>query len=117
MNTSRGETIAETLIALLISSVGLMMLASMIAAGARLISESRQKYAAYYEKNNIVAEQADDGAAMTVTISPAAVGDADTIKTTEVEVIGFRNETMERTPVISYRSELSSGDEPGGGTP
>ena len=47
-----GETIAEVLIALLISSLALVMLASMISATQSMVSKSKTKMDEYYAANN-----------------------------------------------------------------
>lgn len=50
-----GETIAETLIALLISALALTMLAGAIGAAARVVTRSENKMQAYYQANNALA--------------------------------------------------------------
>ena len=52
LRSKRGETIAETLIAVLIAAVALVLLASLITTSSKLIRESRDKLDAYYTKNN-----------------------------------------------------------------
>ena len=47
-----GETISEVLIALLISSLGLVMLASLITASSRTIGRSREALEAYYSESS-----------------------------------------------------------------
>ena len=48
LKSRAGETISEVLIALLISSLGLVMLAAMITASARTITKSREVLETYY---------------------------------------------------------------------
>ena len=51
IKTQSGESIAEVLIALLISSLALVMLASMISSTLRLVKTSENKMDAYYAAN------------------------------------------------------------------
>ena len=52
LNKNKGETISEVLVALLISSLALVMLASMISATSKMIIKSKEKMTYYYEANN-----------------------------------------------------------------
>ena len=52
MKYQAGETIAEVLVALLISSLALVMLASMISSTQSMVAKSEQKMNAYYDVNN-----------------------------------------------------------------
>ena len=47
-----GETIGETLVALLISSLALVMLAGTITAASSIIRNSKDKMDSYYKQNN-----------------------------------------------------------------
>ncbi len=57
LREQKGESIAEVLVALLISAVALVMLASMINASARLVTDSRKKMAKYYAANEFLTKQ------------------------------------------------------------
>lgn len=50
----KGDSIAEVLIALLISSLALVMLAAMITASANIITNSKTKMNDYYEEINVL---------------------------------------------------------------
>ena len=54
LKSYRGETIAEVLIALLISSIALVMLASMISATVNLVTKSKEKMKDYYKANSVL---------------------------------------------------------------
>ena len=56
-----GETIAEVLVALLISSVALVMLASMIASTTNMVTQSKSKMEAYYAANEELEKQISAG--------------------------------------------------------
>lgn len=49
----RGESIAETLIGLLISSLALVMLAGAVSSAANIVKNSRQAMRDYYESGDI----------------------------------------------------------------
>ncbi len=89
-----GESIGETLIALLISSVALMMLASMISSTVSLVTKSETKMNTYYEENTKL-ENPGSGEPMTITISDGA--------DTEVKesVAYMKNNTFNKI-VVSY---------------
>ncbi len=56
-----GETIAETLIALLVSALALVMLAGAIGTAARVVTTSENTMQAYYLANNDLATPGDSG--------------------------------------------------------
>ncbi len=60
LRSRRGDSIAEVLVALLISAVALVMLASMIADSSRLILRSRDRMAEYDAANNALAVMSAD---------------------------------------------------------
>lgn len=64
-----GETFAETLIALLISSLALVMLAAAISASSRIVTTSRTTLTAYYADENSLAMRAGSASATTITLS------------------------------------------------
>ena len=49
-----GETIAETLVALLISALALTMLAASISAASHMVTLSKEKLEKYYNANNLI---------------------------------------------------------------
>ena len=63
-----GETISEVLIALLISSLALVMLATMISATQNMVSTSKSKMTEYYEKNEDLENLTSSENKLTVTI-------------------------------------------------
>lgn len=52
LQSKRGESLAEVLVALLVSTAGIMMLAGMITSATNMISKSRNAMNDYYERNN-----------------------------------------------------------------
>lgn len=52
LGSSSGESISETLVALLISALALVMLAGVIAASSRIVTRSRESMSTYYDNCN-----------------------------------------------------------------
>lgn len=64
-----GETIAEVLVALLISSVALIMLASMISSTNSMVTKSKNTMKAYYEANENLEKLQGSEDSIIITIS------------------------------------------------
>lgn len=74
LRSKAGETIAETLIALLISALALMMLAGAIAAANRIITRSDEVMHNYYEANDVMIQKPSTSVSNShVSVSPAVV--------------------------------------------
>ena len=93
-----GETIAEVLVALLISSVALVMLAGMIASTTSMVTQSKSKMEDYYEANETLETQTETtGPSFSIQIS-----DEDNAIDVQVEKLpGFKNEILGKT-VYAY---------------
>ena len=93
-----GETIAEVLVALLISSVALVMLAGMIASTTSMVTQSKSKMEKYYEANEKLETQTETtGPSFSIQIS-------DENNTIDVQVgtlPGYKNEILGKT-VYAY---------------
>ena len=94
-----GETLTETLVALLIAALALTMLAGMISSTTRIVTQSKATMKTYYEENNQVAKQVAPEASATIILAPN-VG-MDGAKDYSVSV--YLNNTLGNTPVVSYR--------------
>ena len=57
LSSQAGESIGETLVALLISALALVMLAGAVSSGMRIVTNSKEKMNVYYQVNNAVAER------------------------------------------------------------
>ena len=99
INSQAGETIAEVLVALLISSVALVMLAGMIASTTNLVTRSKSKMEAYYKANERLEKQ-DETADVSFSIQ---ISDEDNtvISVQTVNIPGFKNEVLGK-PVYAY---------------
>ncbi len=72
LRSRRGESIAEVLVAMLISAVALVMLASMIASSGRMIRRSRESMENYDAANNVLASMPDTVPAAVKTVTKAS---------------------------------------------
>ena len=59
-SSKAGESIGETLVALLISALALVMLAGAVSAGMRVVTRSKDKMEVYYKVNNAVVAHEDN---------------------------------------------------------
>lgn len=104
-----GDSIAEVLVALLISAVALVMLASMISASASLIERSKATMAQYYAVNNALTLQADgDDALAEVKEGSAVFKDKDDTPVLNVAVFYRANEQVKAHPVFAYWKKVTT---------
>ena len=100
-----GETLTETLVALLIAAIAITMLASMIMTSTEMIQRSKNAFDAYYAQNNVLSEHPSDGG--TGATAKLVSGGGGTIQlendSDEVAVKIYENsEAPSKTPVVSY---------------
>lgn len=106
-----GESIAETLIALLISCAGLIMLIYMLTGGINMVVKSRDTLSKYYDRNNTVAAQEEGGEEVKLTLTVTDPGLTDHFSSQKFNALLFTNDTISKTPVYSYRA-AEEGDGP-----
>ena len=114
IKSNSGESIAETLVAVLIAAVGLLMLAGTINAASNLITKSQNTLNRYYEANNKV-ESRDSS----VKVKVSAVASFSVIKDQSLaidpeDVTLYENDTLSKH-VIAYEliqktTEAKTGD-------
>ncbi len=68
LSGKKGDSIAEVLIALLISSLALVMLAAMINSSDNMITYSKKKMSAYYSESAAFASPNVDGSQVTIAV-------------------------------------------------
>ena len=103
LKSRTGESIGESLAALLIASVALVMLAGMLTTTFRLTANSKNIVGDYYADNRILAVQTEaDGSAGTVylRVTEDTPGLSDEI---EYPVLFFDNKNS-KTPLYAYHS-------------
>ena len=69
LRSRAGETLTETLVALLVAVIALAILAGMIMSSSNLIRNSRTRFDSYYEGNNALSSLENTVAGASVTIS------------------------------------------------
>ena len=103
-----GETIAETLVALLVSSIGLLMLAGMLNGSTMMIVRTRKTVGSYYAGNNKLEEKSGDPSG---TVNMVFRDEEGKIREEAFPVVYYVNRTIGKRPVISYRPEIQ-GEQP-----
>lgn len=107
LRSRAGESIAETLVALLISALALVLLAGAITASTRIVRNSRAKLDEYYNKNETVAGMpAGSGTTANVYIK-----DGDSISSNNIATVPVRcyeNDTFSSDKVVAYRINESA---------
>lgn len=112
LRSRTGESIAETLVALLIGSVALVMLAGMITTSAHLITKSKTLMETYYNNNKSLETKPDTSSGsldITIQQDPVDVGtpsSSTTLKTPlpgTISVKKYENDTIAGKSVISYK--------------
>lgn len=91
-----GESIAETLVAVLVIAVALTMLAAMISATTSIVKTSEEKMDDYYKANAALETLDTNVEPLTISIKE---GDAEV---QSISVVSVTNEVLSK-PVIAYR--------------
>ncbi|MCR5097190.1 MAG: hypothetical protein K6A70_10730 [Erysipelotrichaceae bacterium] len=111
LKSERGESIAETLVALLIAALALLMLASVITSSTRIITNSNNKIKEYINKDLTVSQQGSAGTAATVEYrdenNTKQLISYDSSDYCPVEV--FKNDVISNKVVVSYKKAVSAG--------
>ena len=104
LNSRAGETISETLVALLISALALTMLAGAISASLSLITKSRVRMNLYYDAN-----EAASGV-VKMSSGGTSADDGITIKDSEGKIVDmpfdvdyYKNGEFSQFTVVSYK--------------
>ena len=113
IHNQAGESIGETLVALLIAALALVMLAGAISASSGVIMKGRNKLNAYYTANETdsgVVKMASGGSEVTngITIKDSS----SSISEQSYKVTYFTNDEFSSKTVIAYKYSPAS---PGGG--
>ena len=93
-----GETIAETLIALLISALALMMLAGAISSAGTAVRASKNKLTSYYAGDAQIAAHKGSGIPITLTIA----GTSGTSVSQSYSLSAYENSIFSNAKVITY---------------
>lgn len=102
LKSTSGESIAETLVAVLIAAFALLMLAGTINSASNLITKSKTKLNAYYEKNNALSAEdvsVRDGTDIELKFASTGAGAPSWITS---KVNTYKNDEFGGNPVIAY---------------
>ena len=100
LKSRSGESIGETLVALLISALALVMLAAAISAASGIVIRSRTKLDDYYKANEtIVIQMTAGGTSGSITIKDESGSIADQSK----DVTYYKNDEFGKKTVIAYK--------------
>ncbi len=79
LKSRSGESIAETLVAVLIAALALMMLAGAINASSNMITKSKNLLNTYYTANNNLASETSAGSDLEATVTISTLSQARTV--------------------------------------
>lgn len=105
LKNKSGESISEVLVALLISALAIVLLASMIAASTNMVMKSKAKFKEYADAENAIVERNGSDVSGTVQIvdsndNPISLTDG---AGTGIQVAYFTNDESVRHTVRSYK--------------
>ena len=94
-----GESIGETLVALLIAALALVMLAGAISASLGVVNRGREKIGAYYTANETINKRNGSGSYMAngITITDSSSN------TQQYSITYYNNGTFSNKPVVAYK--------------
>lgn len=112
IRSQAGESIAETLIALLVASLALVMLAGAISAGASVVEKGRDAIKHYYNNTEYImnheGEHDEDKTGNgTDAITIKDTSDTGTVSDISTSISYYYNKTFGKTPVVTYRIKTS----------
>lgn len=110
----RGETIAEVLVALLVSTLALMILAGMISATSRIVIGSKDKMDDYYKANTGLETFAGASKAENPIVLKITAAEAVHTVTIPAERIEYNENKELKETVTAYRYIAASSGESGG---
>ena len=108
LKSQAGETLTETLVALLIAALALTMLAGAIASSFGVIQRGREKLDQYYTANEAadgVVKMSGDGTAGKVTLTDAE----NQLSHGDINVSYYTNDKFNNMPVVAYKIAEAEG--------
>lgn len=99
LGSQTGESLAETLIALLIASLALVMLAGAMTTASSILTRSREKLEGtngYYSQTEPLVKM-ESGTTGTIEITGTGLNQT-------INILYNKNDAFSKTPVIAYKS-------------
>ena len=101
----KGESLTETLVAILIAGLSMAMLAEMVSTSVNITDKSTRSFAAYYTEDQSVAAHTQGGeAALSGTAVFKSGTDDFTIGNDRMNIEYYVNQEAKRNPVISFQA-------------
>ena len=97
-----GESIGETLVALLIAALALVMLAGAISASLGVVNKGRDKLEDYYSANEAINKR--EGSGSNVSKGIKITDSSGIIDIQECDITYFSNDTFSNKPVVAYKN-------------
>ena len=104
LNNRSGESISETLVALLISALALVMLAGAITSASRVIIKSRDKLDQYYDNIDASLSSAGTGGETATIVG----GEGSAVQSKDYEITYYQNDEFGNVPVIIYNYKFNT---------
>lgn len=105
LRSDKGETLVELLFSLLITSLAMVILATMIVASTKVIERGKVVIKEYAQAENDIVQQGSPDAPGKVTFKVNGTGQklSDYDSDTEINVSYYVNEKLGRNKVITYK--------------
>ena len=100
-----GESIGEVLVALLISSIGLTLLAMMVSSSSRMVERSKSTVHDYVLQSNVLEDQSGDGTSGTLSFSCDSTAKITDGSDDSIKIEYYTNEVIGSQKVISYKKK------------
>lgn len=101
LHSKKGESLSETLVALLLSALALVMLAGAVSASFKVVNTSKTKLNEYYANSQALVSMSSAGTAATISIAPAV--NSDKLNLPSYAIQYYKNDSFSSIPVISYK--------------
>ena len=101
LNGQSGESIGETLVALLIAALALVMLAGAISASLGVVNKGRDKLGEYYSANEAINKRS--GTESDVPNGIEITDSLSIINTQQYNITYYKNSTFSNKPVVAYK--------------
>lgn len=105
LQSQAGETLVETLVAILISALSLVLLASAITSSSNMIRTSNDKLDKYYTENNRLVQRSASDGDVGITLTVSADGDSVTRNYADKSPKLYKNSEAGPVEVIAYGVE------------
>lgn len=102
LSSRKGESISETLIALLIAALALAMLAGAVASGSAIVKKERSRLKSYYSNNEHIVKLDSLQGPISINITLEEKNGITSSVGSE-PVMYYKNEAFKKKPVVAYK--------------